>query len=221
MRRTSLGICLIALCTLMVELLLTRVFDVVLYPNLGYMIITAAMFSLGLAGIYTTLKPPPADGVGQRLSRLAFWFGLSLLVIRPALNAIPFEYTAIASNPVRQLLYFAAIYLVITVPFFLAGLIFCHAFTSYATSIQSLYAWDLTGAAVGCVVLVPALPYLGPGGLLFVATAIAMAAAWLFHPGGRWRTVLLATVAAVSFLPPRAVMAGPSSPIGIRSRKSK
>ena len=208
MRRTSLGICLIALCTLMVELLLTRVFDVVLYPNLGYMIITAAMFSLGLAGIYTTLKPPPADGVGQRLSRLAFWFGLSLLVIRPALNAIPFEYTAIASNPVRQLLYFAAIYLVITVPFFLAGLIFCHAFTSYATSIQSLYAWDLTGAAVGCVVLVPALPYLGPGGLLFVATAIAMAAAWLFHPGGRWRTVLLATVAAVSFLPPLAVMPG-------------
>ena len=48
----------IAAATLMLELLLTRVFDVILTPNLAYMVIACALFSFGLAGVYVTLRPP-------------------------------------------------------------------------------------------------------------------------------------------------------------------
>ena len=48
LRRISFGIFLVALVTLMVELLLTRVFDVLLVPNVAYLIITCALFSFGL-----------------------------------------------------------------------------------------------------------------------------------------------------------------------------
>ena len=41
----------IAAATLMLELLLTRVFDVILTPNLAYMVIACALFSFGLAGV--------------------------------------------------------------------------------------------------------------------------------------------------------------------------
>jgi len=50
MRRLSFGVLLIALSTLMLELMLTRVFDVVLVPNLAYFVVTAAVFAFGLAG---------------------------------------------------------------------------------------------------------------------------------------------------------------------------
>ena len=185
MARIAVGIGLIAFNTLMVELLLTRVFDVILYPNIGYMIITSALFAFGLAGIYTTLRPlPAADAVPRRLWRLSVGLAASLLVIRPALNAIPFHYDAIAGQPVFQLVCFLGVYLLVTLPFFLTGLIFALLFTAYARQIQILYFWDLAGAAIGSVALIPLLLPIGPGGGLFVAAGVALVAAVTFAP---WR----------------------------------
>ena len=65
MRRFSFGVLLIALSTLVLELMLTRVFDIVLVPNLAYFVVTAAVFSFGMAGIYVA-----EDVGGSALSRL-------------------------------------------------------------------------------------------------------------------------------------------------------
>ena len=61
MLNRSICIFVVALTTLLSELVLTRVFDVILQPNLAYMVITIALFSFGLAGVYTTLKPIQED----------------------------------------------------------------------------------------------------------------------------------------------------------------
>ena len=50
--RQQIGIGIIAFVTLLLELTLIRVFDVILDPSIGYMVVTIAMFSLGLGGIY-------------------------------------------------------------------------------------------------------------------------------------------------------------------------
>ena len=198
MHRLASGIGLTAFNTLMVELLLTRVFDVILYPSIGYMIITSALFAFGLAGIYTTLRPlPDAGAVPTRLWWLSVAMAGSLLVIRPALNAIPFHYDAIAAEPLFQLACFLAVYLLITTPFLLAGLIFALVFTTYARHIQMLYFWDLVGAAIGSVALVPLLLPIGPGGGLLVAAGVALAAAVMFVP---WRPRSLVPAAAAVLL---------------------
>lgn len=185
MSRIAFGIGLTAFNTLMVEILLTRVFDVILYPNVGYMIITGALFAFGVAGIYATLRPlPPLDVVPRRLGQWSMCMAASLLVIRPALNAIPFHLDAIAQQPLLQLACFLGMYLLITVPFFLAGLIFARAFEAYAKHIQRLYFWDLAGAAIGSVALIPLLLPLGPGGALLWAAAVGLVAAVVFVP---WR----------------------------------
>ena len=174
----------------MVELLLTRVFDVILYPNLGYMIITGALLAFGLAGICATLWPLPSPAVVPgRLRWLTVGLTASLLVIRPGLNALPFYYDTIAEQPGAQLLWFLGMYFLITVPFFLAGLIFAWAFATYATQIQVLYFWDLVGAAVGAVMFIPLLPSLGPGWLLVGAAGLALV---LFAPWQRANWVLVA-----------------------------
>ena len=185
MRRIAFGIGLTAFNTLMVQILLTRVFDVILYPNIGYMIITGALLAFGMSGIYATLRPiPPLDVMPSRLGQWSIYMAVSLLVLRPALNAIPFHLNAIAEQPFFQLACFLFVYLLITVPFFLAGLIFARAFEAYAENIQRLYFWDLAGAAIGSVALIPLLLPLGPGGALLWAAAVGLVAAVMFAP---WR----------------------------------
>ena len=194
MHRIACAIGLTGFNTLMVELLLTRVFDVVLFPNIGYMIVTNALFAFGLAGVYATLRPlPTPDAVPRRLAWLSVSLAVSLAIIRPGLNAIPFHYDAIAVQPAFQLVCFTGVYFLITVPFFLSGLIFTWAFMTYAKRIQFLYFCDLLGAAFGSVALIPLLPPIGPGGGLLFAAGMALIAAVLFIP---WRRLSLVPLAA-------------------------
>jgi hypothetical protein len=204
LRRISFGIFLVALVTLMVELLLTRVFDVLLVPNVAYLIITCALFSFGLSGIYRVFRPPPDErAIHGFLCRTAIGFSLATLAILPATNWLPFDFELFAEQPVAQLFAFLGLYLVLVIPFFLSGLIFATVFSAYASQIQRLYSWDLVGAAIGCVFLFPFLPEIGPGGLLFVSAAIGLLAAALFANDRRWAIGL--SFAAVALVLPPAI----------------
>src|SRR5262249_29218590 len=132
MRRIHLGIFLVALDTLMVELLLTRVFDVILTQSMAYMVITCAMFAFGLAGVYAALRPKVISRDPCRTAAIvALVFATATLLMRPALNALPFNYQLILSEPAAQLAAFAAMYLVLAVPFFCGGLILTILFASH------------------------------------------------------------------------------------------
>jgi spermidine synthase len=188
LRKQKLSLFLLAATTLMLELLLTRVFDVILTPNMAYMVISCAMFSFGLAGIYVTVRPSALDQpVEARLSRVSLLFAVATLAILPLFNALPFDYEQIPSHPLAQTFFFAGMYLALVVPFFLSGLLFTILFSSYASKIQTLYFWDLSGAALGCVVMVPLLPPIGPGGMLFCASACALFASALLSVNRGWK----------------------------------
>jgi multisubunit Na+/H+ antiporter MnhC subunit len=55
MNKKAFGVFCIALASLLLELALIRVFDVLWYPNMAYLIITLAVFSFGLAGVYLSI----------------------------------------------------------------------------------------------------------------------------------------------------------------------
>ena len=139
MTRIGVGVFLVAFITLMSELVLVRAFDVLLTPNIGYMVITCAMFSLGLGGIYLVLYPRRLSGNARNLaSYCGVAYGLALISILPLCNIIPFDYHNIGHNAAKQLLAFLALYLVLIAPFFFAGLIFSSIFrkcrgSSFAT----------------------------------------------------------------------------------------
>ena len=91
MRRTYIGLFLLALTTLIVEVLLTKIFDVLLWPNMSFMIISCAMFGLGLGGLYKSSGPGSVHGVDQAAtddrSLLASAFGSC----RSCSTVIPFS----------------------------------------------------------------------------------------------------------------------------------
>ena len=70
---TRLALFFIAAATLMLELLLTRVFDVILTPNMAYMVIACALFSFGLAGVLGGQPAGEPDAIDQRGLPLLGW----------------------------------------------------------------------------------------------------------------------------------------------------
>jgi len=196
MRRLSFGVLLIALSTLVLELMLIRVFDVTLTPNLSYFVVSLAVFSFGLAGIYATLRPIPVEAeIRGRLVGCAVGFAAAILLLHPVINALPLDYTQLGKAPVKTVASFGALYLVLLLPFFLAGYILIAIFSKYAAKIQRLYFWDLVGAGLGTVLVIPFILMIGPGGLIVVAAALALLAAALFTESrGATRGYIVAAV---------------------------
>ena len=204
MRRISFGVLLIALSTLVLEIMLTRAFDVTLAPNISYFVVTLAVFSFGLAGIYATLRPIPVEqDIRRILTTRSVGFAVTTLLLIPVINVLPLDYTHLGHRPISTLAAFAALYVTLLLPFFLAGYILIAVFSKYAGSIQRLYFWDLIGAGLGTVLVIPLIAKIGPGGLIVCAAALTLLAAALFSEQRSWTraaVILALLVAAVPFL---------------------
>lgn len=181
MRRLSFGVLLIALSTLILELMLTRVFDVTLTPNLSYFVVSLAIFSFGVAGLFATLWPlDPQKDIRGVLVACCLGFTVAALLLDPIINALPLDYLRIIKAPLTTLGAFCALYLTLLVPFGLAGYVLITVFSAYAARIQRLYFWDLIGAGIGTVIVIPFILKIGPGGLIVCAAALGLIAAALF-----------------------------------------
>jgi len=181
------AIFLVALITLTLELTLMRVFDVLWYPNMAYMIITLAMFAFAFSGVFVSLRPFPENAnLKLRLALLALSLGILSILILPALNNMPVDFSKFFTEDSNEFGSFFVLYLILALPFFLAGIIFSTIFSAWPENIRRLYFWDLSGAAVGSVILIPILPYTGPGGILLVLLGLSVLAAGLFLGGKKW-----------------------------------
>jgi hypothetical protein len=194
----SAAVFAVALATLATELLLIRTFDAILWrPGTAYMVVSVALLAFGSAGVYATLRPwETTERRDRRLGVLAAALAALLVALRPAINAIPFDFGDIFGSPRFQAVAFALLFAVLMAPFFVAGLFFARTFGAYARDIRRLYFWDLLGAGLGSLLVVPLMPAIGPGGtLLALAACLALAAAAL--DGRRFAWGLGATVALV------------------------
>jgi len=205
MSKTALGVFCIALASLLLELNLIRVFDVLWYPNMAYMIITLAVFSFGLAGVYLSLRPiQPSDRIWLILSVFTMVMAGWVSLMQWAIDRLPFDYNLLAGDQTTQMaINFFLIYIVICVPFFFAGLVLSIVFSHYAKQIRVLYFWDLVGAALGCIVLVPLLPRIGTSGTLLVVAGLALCSALCFSLGkNKVLSVAIAVLAVIAIATP-------------------
>jgi spermidine synthase len=202
MRRLSFGVLLIALSTLILELTLTRIFDVVLIPNLGYFVVTSAVFAFGLAGVYATLRPIPVESdITHILVTRSVGFALATLLLIPLIIYLPLDYAQLGRHPFKTLFGFLTLYAALVLPFFMAGTVLIAMFSKYALSIQRLYFWDLVGAGLGSIVAIPLMSSLSPSGLMLLASASGFLAATLFAGASRARTGLLAGAVIIAVTP--------------------
>ena len=185
---------------LMTELALTRIFSVVMYYHVAFLAISIALFGLSASGVFAYLRRrrDAARPVGPLLATQSLLYAVCTVVSLFALVRLRVGLTYSPSNLALML----SIYALAALPFFTGGLVVTYAIARLPYPINSVYAADLTGAALGCLLLIPLLNTLGAPGVVLIAAALASTAAVLFAP--RSSRPQVAAIGAVIMIVPLA-----------------
>src|SRR5712692_6134207 len=207
-RRHLLAVALVSATLLMTELALTRIFSVTMYYHFAFLAISIALFGLSASGVFAyvwraRLDPLPTDTL---LAGQAVVYASATLI---ALFALVRLRVGLNYSP-QNLALMLIIYALAAVPFFAGGLILTLAISRLAPRINAVYAADLTGAAAGCLVLIPLLDRFGAPGVVLTAAALALVAAVLFAPPAA-RSKYLAIGVAVVIVPLAGQLTGRAS----------
>ena len=183
-RRLYVAIFGISAATLLLELTLTRIFDVVLWTNMASFIVSSAIFGIGLAGIAIMLWPMPETPTSKLLAAASGGFAIAVLLLIPTLKLLPFDPGDVLEHPIRQVVYFSTLYLCLLSPFFAAGMVIATILTRQVQWVHRLYFWDLIGAGLGSLGIIWLPSLIGPAAILaLVATVGAVVAAVISPPG--------------------------------------
>ena len=175
-----IGIFAVSLAILLLQIALTRLLSVVLWYHFAFVAISLAMLGLALAGIALYLAP----ALLRATPRLLPWYGrgaavtMVLALVHVTFWAPTTSGTSLFASSIVLL------YLVLLLPFTLAGFAVSATLTYHARHIGPLYARDLAGAALGCVLAVPLLDGVGAPTTTLLGAAL-FAAAGLCYASGR------------------------------------
>ncbi len=195
------GILLLSAAVLALEVYLTRVYSLMVWPYMAFVVVSVAMLGIGAAGAVLAAagarwgRRPPAT-----MAACAVAFGATALVGTAAVGHFPANLGRSLLSPDTHLPV-VAYYLISAMPFFFAGFVFALAFRAYPARAHKIYFFDLLGAAAGAFAVVAAMNVVGGAGTLAAITVLAAAAAAAFagfRPKGTVVPVVLAVVAVVA-----------------------
>jgi len=156
----------------LLEVALARILSVSLWYHFAFMVVSTALFGLGLSGVVLALRRRAADIPDKLLAWAALSVPPAFVLGYLAYNLIPCEPFSLGVDPL-QWVYLPLCYLAVTLPFFASGLTVAALLTRYARGVHRLYLFDLSGAALGSLTLALVLPALGGSGSVFAAAALA------------------------------------------------
>ena len=211
-----IAVALISGAALAFEILLMRLFSIVLWHHFAYMIISLALLGYGAAGALLTLAQ---SAVRQRFAVMfcvaAAAFGVCAIGCFALAQRVPFNPLEIVWDP-RQPAYLLAVYLLLALPFLCAGACVCMAYSRWRGMASRIYSADILGAGAGSLTIVGLLFVLAPHDALRLIGALGFAAAavaWLECGGSpRWPALALAIVAGLPLLMSPAWFAPVMSP---------
>lgn len=196
--RTLVGVFLVAMATLMYQVMLTRIFSVSMWYHFGFIAISVTMFGMTVGAIAVYLLPAlfPDDKLHARLGQTSLFFAVAIVFSFLSHLSIPF----ITKPSFVHLFAIVLTYIVLAVPFTASGLCLSLALTRIPARIGAIYAADLVGAGLGCVATVWLLSIVdGPSAVILLG-AIAAAGSACLAWGARPRVTRTALVLAAVFV---------------------
>jgi Spermine/spermidine synthase domain len=193
---TYAGLFMVTLATLMYEIGLTRIFSVTTFYHFAFVAISLALFGLTAGALLVYLVPNlfPDDRVPQRMWLAAILFAISIPICLAIQLSIRFDVTW-SFNGVLSVVGTCAI---ASVPFVLSGIVVCLALTRFPDRINRLYAVDLLGAGIGCLLLAVVFNAIdGPSALIAVAALAGVGSLFFALRAGQGRAVGAAVLVVV------------------------
>lgn len=196
------------------EVLLVRLLHIVHDHHFAFMILSLALLGYGAGATGLTLaqrfllRRPAAV-----FAAAAFFISWSLLLSAAWLSRLAFNPLEILWD-FRQMGRLASVYLVLSVPFFAAGLAVGLAFRTRPENIHRLYLADLSGAALGTALALGLMHIVDPAWALRLVSAVAALAALVVLQKGNYRpwalACVLANLALQALVPQGALMPRPN-----------
>jgi SAM-dependent methyltransferase len=168
------GIALVMMSNLMFELLITRIFSATLWYHFAFMAVSIALFGTTVGAVVVHLWPRHFAARGRRVAaRYALAYAASII----ACTAFQLRLNVTFGTTWPELARLTALYVLVAVPFTLAGVFMCLVLVTAHERIGAVYAADLIGAAVGCALFVPFAAHgEGPRGVLLLGALAACGA---------------------------------------------
>lgn len=142
---------LVTACTLMLQLLQTRILSVLAWYHLAFFAISMAMFGISAGAVWVYLR-------GERFSSKTLQQDLAHYTTLFAVGIFTCLIVQITLVPVTVkslvwVIVWLEIAITIAIPFFFSGVVVSLALTRSEFPISRVYGVDLAGAGVGCVLV--------------------------------------------------------------------
>jgi len=179
-----IGIFFFSTSVLLFELSLMRVFSILQWNYLAFMIISIAFLGYGASGTFLSvfssiLKRAEGKNLYKYLLFFSLLFSLGSLLSIFVISKVPFDlYRAITDR--YQLLYLVIYYLAITIPFFFAGICISLAISKLPEKVNKIYFCDLGGASIGCISFLVLANYISLSHLSIIPPLLSFLASFLF-----------------------------------------
>lgn len=170
-RAIGLGVGILSASLLATEIILTRIFSVIVWYHFAFFAISVALFGTGVAAVLVHLRQHTMapERTGELLGKWCVALAFSIMVVDLVLiNMTPDWFGDLGNKPFTDITFkLLGLFALAAAPFFCGGLSLSLAMTRFSGQVHRLYFWDLAGAGSGCLLVILLLSWLGgPLGLL-------------------------------------------------------
>jgi hypothetical protein len=191
----------VSLSLILFELLLTRLFGVILFAHFAHLALGLAMLGISIGAVIQHLFPKiiVLKNLESRLALIVLLMGGSMLaavicaILFPVVNQfaeppVIYQERSSVRGALINIPWFSLLLPILAAPFVFAGIAFSGTFFRLKRQIGLLYGADLIGGAVGAVLFIPLLKLLAAPDVVFVAmmAIFGSAAFLLFEAKRRW-----------------------------------
>ena len=171
-----IGIFLLSFSVLAFEISITRILSVVLHYHLAFMVISLAMLGLGIGGICIYFSNKLKERADFFISLFNLFFAISIILALVLTLSLPFK-TSVSIKTFFDLWF---LYFLFALPFFFAGLSLSLIYFQLSKKIGKAYFFDLIGAGIGALLIVPLLYILDAPTLIILIAFLAALSSFFF-----------------------------------------
>ena len=177
---TLAGIFLISSATLCLEITLIRYFSISQQYHFAFLVISIAFLGYGASGSFLSFfKTFPSIEQDKFLSYSSLLCSLTILISFFLCNQIPFDFFKLSWDK-GQIFFIFLYYILLSIPFFFAGLTISFAISRASSLVNRIYFSDLLGAGTGTLLVLFAFLPKGDRGVIIFISFLALLSSFLF-----------------------------------------
>ena len=177
--RLLAAIFLVSAATLCLEITLTRYFSISQDYHFAFLVISIAFLGYGASGSFLALfRKFQKVNLENFLCLSSFLYSLFILASFLLCNSLPFDFIKLSWDK-NQVFFILIYYLILSLPFFFAGLTISLAITRLAQAVTKIYFSDLIGAGLGSLLAIFIFLPKGEKGVMIFISLLPLLASFL------------------------------------------